>query len=151
MDPQGSEPREDSAAGDTPPRDTAPEHDIEADGAPEGGATRTTSRRQWERRPFHRPVRVCELDGAGVPGAEWSCRAADISRGGIGLRSRRMVHVGRHVFVRIPLGPGGKEKLLYGVVKQSSYQEGEGFVIGVKFEEVPRTWAITNWLTSQKG
>ncbi len=111
-----------------------------------------SSRRQWERKAFIQAVQVCELDDAGAPGPEWTCRAVDISRGGIGLRSRRMVHAGRKVFIKISPGRGSssKGKLLFGVVKQSRYQEGEGFVIGVKFEEIPQTWAITKWLTSSR-
>lgn len=123
---------------DTPPSGRAARADPAAD---EG-----SSRRNWERSSFPRDVRVCELDDDGVPGAEWACRAADISRGGIGLRSRRMVHEGRKIFIRVPTGPDGAEKLLFGVVRQSRYQQGEGFVIGVRFEEIPRTWAVTRWL-----
>lgn len=111
-----------------------------------GGA----SRREHQRLDFERPVKVYELDEAGHPGPEWLCRAVDISRGGIGLRSRRMVHEGRKLLIRVPAGPGGKEKLLYGAVRQSRYQENEGCVIGVKFEELPRTWGISKWLASQE-
>ncbi|MFM9994762.1 MAG: PilZ domain-containing protein [Phycisphaerales bacterium] len=118
-------------------------------GAAKGGAaTSAATRREHQRLDFERQVKVSEIDDAGNPGPEWLCRAVDISRGGIGLRSRRMVHEGRKLFIRVPAGPGGKEKLLFGAVKQSRYQEGEGFVIGVKFEETPKTWAITKWLTT---
>jgi hypothetical protein len=114
------------------------------------GAPAASSRREWERKSYQQQVQVCELDDAGAPGPEWTCRAVDISRGGIGLRSRRMVHAGRRLFIKVSAGRGSKGKLLFGVVKQSRYQEGEGFVIGVKFEEIPQTWAITKWLTSSR-
>lgn len=114
----------------------------------DSAATGSSTRRAHERRNFDRLVLVYELDDGGIPGPEWQCRAVDISRGGIGLRSRRMVHAGRKLFIRFPAGHGVPEKLLFGVVKQSRYQEGEGFVIGVKFEEEPHSWAIAKWAAS---
>lgn len=114
----------------------------------ESPSTGSATRRAHERRGFDRHVLVYELDDAGIPGQEWQCRAVDISRGGIGLRSRRMVHAGRRLFIRFPAGHGAPEKLLFGVVKQSRYQEGEGFVIGVKFEEQPQSWGIAKWAAS---
>lgn len=139
MQPQGKPPKAETSGKDGDAAARTPDGQQDA--------LSTTSRRQWQRRPFHQAVEVCELDESGAPSAEWACRAVDISRGGIGLRSRRMVHVGRRLFIRIKGAAGAQPKLLFGVVKQSRYQEGEGFVIGVKFEEIPQTWAITKWLT----
>ncbi len=139
MDPQGADERDETEAGETP-----------RDPSAKGAANAAASQRQWERSPFHQEVRVCEVDSAGAPGAEWTCRAADISRGGMGLRSRRMVHEGRHLLIRVPTGPKSRDKLLYGRVKQTRYEEGEGFVIGVEFKEVPRTWAVTKWFGSKQ-
>lgn len=109
----------------------------------------TANRRLFERHLVDCSCRVTELDEFGHPGGTWTCRLADLSRSGAGLRSRRMVHQGRHVFIELE-SASGAPKLLFGVVRQARYAEGEGYAIGIEFRAVPPNSAIRNWL-AQRG
>jgi hypothetical protein len=108
------------------------------------GGPKAPSRRAFERQRLCRCVVVTEVDDLGRPGDSWECSAVDISRSGIGLRSRRMAYVGRGFLLQIRSGEE-KERLLYGVVRQSRYSPGEGHVIGVQFELMPDTLEIRRW------
>jgi hypothetical protein len=107
------------------------------------------NRRRFERLNYLKCVRLTELDDFGNPAASWECRVVDLSRGGLGVRSRRMVHKGRSILIEFP-NVAGKTKLLFGVVRQSRYAEGEGYVIGVEFQAIPKTPAVRSWL-DQRG
>jgi hypothetical protein len=107
-------------------------------------------RRIFERLALDKASIITELDEFGNPGASWSCRIVDLSRGGLGLRSRRMVHQGRCLFIRIDLGKNRPAKLLFGVVKQSRYSEGEGYAVGLEFRTVPETPSVKAWM-AQNG
>jgi hypothetical protein len=74
----------------------------------------------------------------------------DLSRGGLGLRSRRMVHQGRCLFVRIDLGKAKPSKVLFGLVKQCRYSEGEGYAVGLEFRTIPETPTVKAWM-AQNG
>lgn len=108
-----------------------------------GGPARAT--RAFDRHPINRRVIVTELDALGAPGVSWACRAVDISRCGVGLRSRRMSYLGRGMFVEFLAEGGAPGKLLFGVVQQSRYAEGEGYAIGVEFAKPPETLAVRDW------
>ena len=108
-----------------------------------------SNRRRFERVGYNKNVRVTELDDFGHPAADWECRVVDLSRGGIGVRSRRMVHKGRSILIEFA-NVNGATKVLFGVVRQSRYAEGEGYVIGVEFQAVPKTQSIRVWL-DQRG
>lgn len=107
-----------------------------------------TSRRRFERVEYTKAVRITEVDDFGNPTSSWECRIVDLSRGGVGIRSRRMVHQGRAVLIEVP-GVEGTTKLLYGVVRQCRYAEGEGYAVGVEFKAVPQTQTIRLWLTNR--
>lgn len=109
-----------------------------------------SNRRRFERVGFLKSVQVTELDDFANPGASWDCRVVDLSRGGLGLRSRRMVHKGRCMLVEVAGLEGQKSKVLFGVVRQSRYAEGEGYAIGLEFKSMPKTASVRLWL-SQKG
>jgi hypothetical protein len=105
------------------------------------------NRRQFERHAVDRPAKVTEMDEFGNPGPCWLCRLVDISRGGLGVRSKRMVHMGRGVLIELDGATPAATKLLYGVVRQSRYVESEGYAVGVQFRSVPTTSAVRNWLS----
>ena len=109
----------------------------------------TSDRRRHERFGLDHPGRITEIDHFGNPTHSWSVRIVDLSRGGLGVRSRRMVHVGKAVLVECSTAEPGGKKVLYGVVKQSRYSEGEGYAIGVQFRDMPKTASIRNWCTAQ--
>jgi hypothetical protein len=113
---------------------------------PTGGAE-LGNRRQFERHSVDRPAKVTEMDEFGNPGPCWLCRLVDISRGGLGIRSKRMVHMGRGVLIELDGTTPASTKLLYGVVRQSRYVESEGYAVGVQFRSVPTTSAVRNWLS----
>lgn len=119
--------------------------------APKRASQATTikddERRIFERLALDKASIVTELDEFGNPAASWSCRIVDLSRGGLGLRSRRMVHQGRCLFIRIDLGKNRPAKLLFGVVKQSRYSEGEGYAVGLEFRTVPESPSVKAWMT----
>lgn len=106
------------------------------------------SRRDFDRYALDRPGRLTEIDQFGNPGATWKVRVVDLSRGGVGIRSRRMVHLGRMVMVELDTAEPGRCKLLYGVVRQSRYAEGEGYAVGVQLRAIPQSTSIRAWMTA---
>src|SRR5690606_28447665 len=106
------------------PQRNSGRHDMPRGG--DSGSTAAANRRLFERHPVDFRARVTELDQFGNPGMSWECRLVDVSRGGIGLRSRRMSYQGRHMLVEVERARG-QVKLLFGVVRQSRYSEGEGY------------------------
>ncbi len=115
---------------------------------PDGETKGGRNRRCFERAELSRDAVIMELDEFGHPGATWACRLADISRGGIGVRSRRMVHDGRHVFVIVQTSEGGARKVLGGVVRQCRYLSGEGYAIGIQFRAPPPTPQVKTWIAN---
>jgi hypothetical protein len=107
------------------------------------------SRRVHERQRMNKTVTVTEMDVLERPGATWQCRATDLSRGGMGLASKRMAYPGRGLLIVVRDVPGEGPRLLYGVVRQSRYIPGEGYVLGVQFEQVLDTPDVRLWRTLQ--
>lgn len=91
-----------------------------------------------------------EIDAHGSPQAGWNCQSVDISRSGIGLRSRRMIHAGRGVFVSVALN-NGRRKLLYGEVRYSHYAQHGEYRVGVEFQTPPPTDEVAQFIASQGG
>jgi hypothetical protein len=107
-----------------------------------------SNRRTFERHGMDRQAHLTELDEFGNPGTTWKVRVVDLSRGGVGIRSRRMVHMGRSVLVEFDCEPG-RRRLLFGVVKHSRYAEGEGYALGVQLKAVPSTSAVQHWMLAR--
>jgi hypothetical protein len=105
-------------------------------------------RRRYQRVETTRTVKVTEFQDSRPASQTWECRLVDISRGGEGLRSRRMVHVGRSLLIEVP-AKGGPTRVLYGVVRQSRYAEGEGNAIGLEFTATPQDHAFLKWLSKR--
>ena len=108
------------------------------------------NRRRFDRVEFQKMVHVTELDDFGNPASSWECRVVDLSRCGLGLRSRRMVHHGRGLLIEVQGLPGQPGRVLFGVVRQSRYAEGEGYAVGLEFKSIPHTTPVRAWL-SQRG
>ncbi len=96
----------------------------------------TQSRRLHERRTIAATAFVYEIDEHGEIVAGFGCETIDISRSGLGLRSRRMVHTGMRVVVQLLL-TGGASKVLHGCVRYSRYDAKGNYHIGVRFESFP--------------
>jgi hypothetical protein len=93
--------------------------------------------RRHDRVGLTRPAIAVELDRDGSPLAPWTVQTFDLSRSGLGLLSRRMVHVGRYLVVEI-IGSGKeRQTVLFGVVRQCRYEEGKGYMLGLEFKQVP--------------
>jgi hypothetical protein len=108
-----------------------------------------SKRRDYDRLSFESTATITELDEFGSPGASWRVRLSDLSRSGLGLRSRRMVHLGRRVLLELRTTEARGTKVLFGTVRQSRYSEGEGYVVGIAFKALPRTTVIRDWLASR--
>ncbi|MEX2219294.1 MAG: PilZ domain-containing protein [Phycisphaerales bacterium] len=111
-------------------------------------ATAPRNRRRHERTVFVKPVWVSELNDRGEPGPVWKCRGVDLSRAGIGLRSRRHIHTGRLVILEVP-GPEGAKRALFGIVRQSRYAEGEGYAVGIEFRDPPASDSVKIWMAER--
>lgn len=108
------------------------------------------NRRLHGRFPLQGALTLFETDLGGNPTGELECGAEDISRSGIGLRSRRMLYPDRNVFVVVPT-PTGK-RVLYGLVRQCRYLEGQHcYHIGVSLLEMPATQTIKTWAASMQA
>lgn len=105
-------------------------------------------RRAHERVPIDTIATVAQLDNYNVPGQSWQCRVADISRGGLGLKSKRMVHQGTRVLIAFALG-NGEKRALCGLVRAVHYEEGAGYTLGLQFEALPTGNPVREWMTSQ--
>lgn len=94
-----------------------------------GGA----ERRNHERAGINRPGMLAELDSDGHPGLEVACETVDISRGGLGVRCKRMIAPGRMVRVRL-IGAGGAPTALFGIVRACRYIGDGMHLVGIQFQ-----------------
>jgi hypothetical protein len=91
-------------------------------------------------------VKVTELSETGTPSASWECTTIDVSRGGLGLTSKRMAYDGRGVLIEVPPAARLGARLLHGTVRSCVYVEGQGYRLGVQFSKLPDTPAVRSWL-----
>lgn len=94
------------------------------------------NRRDHPRVPLNAVVLMHEMNGPLTAGLPWECQAVDISRSGIGLRSRRMLYDGRRVMVAFRV-PGQAVRVVFGVVRYSRYDAGGFYRVGVRFAAPP--------------
>jgi hypothetical protein len=106
-------------------------------------------RRRFPRIAVDKPATVTEMDEHGNPGPAWPCRVVNVSRGGLGVRSRRLVHSGRRILVKFAATAGAPVKVLYGVVRHCEYAQGEGYAAGIEFQAAPASKAVQDWLARQ--
>lgn len=109
------------------------------------------NKRHHTRTEFAAIVHVFELDGLGtVTSTGVETRAFDLSRGGIGLHSRRMYYPGAQLVLRLAL-PGFLPRILGGVVKYSRYRERGLYHIGIEFAPLPNNQTFRTWLSQQQA
>ncbi|MCC6661722.1 MAG: PilZ domain-containing protein [Phycisphaerales bacterium] len=106
---------------------------------------RGQEKRKHARHTVEIVVDVYELGEGGVPVRHWSCTTSDLSRGGIGLSSDRMVHIGRVLLLAMPGAAGGPKKVMCGIVRSASYEAGHGHTLGVEFTAVPDSRPLKSW------
>ena len=114
------------------------------------GQTERPNRRLHSRHEMGRTARATELDENGLPGAPWECELLDISRSGLGIRSRRLVQVGRVLLVELESGQS-EARVLCGIVRQSRYESGQGHILGIQFRAMPRGPAIERWMCERRA
>lgn len=110
-----------------------------------------TEKRTFERLAISRKARVTEVDQFGTPGSEVACSATNISRGGMGLCLPRMIHLNRGVLIEVFGGANEPPRLFYGLVRQCRYIEGQGYIVGIQFEVMPKTTALEMWRNDRKS
>lgn len=123
----------------------SPENNGKPDTADAGKEAPTKCRRAHDRRGVELPVFLAELHRGGEPGEPWEAMSLDLSRSGVGLRSRRMVHHGRLVLLAVPPRGDRPGRLYCGRVMQSRYAEGVGYIVGIRFEQCPKGAHIDLW------
>lgn len=109
------------------------------------GMTEGATRRDHERKDLGSAASVHEFDEFGDVGAGFACEAADISRSGMGIRSRRMIHPGRTVVVRMRPA-SGTDRLFFGTVCYSRYDAKSLYHVGIRFVSRPETPGVLRWL-----
>lgn len=94
------------------------------------------NRRAHGRASASAEARLIELDPNGTVGKPQICELVDLSRGGMGIRFRRMLHVGSRVVLVIPTA-GAPPRVLAGEIRNVRYV-GEGMhQLGASFLPVP--------------
>ncbi len=121
-----------------------------ADAPAPRGFAEGRNRRHHDRLDLRRPVRIYEIGefdkvDAGIDGI-----AVDLSRSGIGISTRKMMHITRRVVVLMP-GPDGAHKALFGTVVYAAYKEGGRYHIGVRFCDAPASAPVAEFLRRHKA
>lgn len=111
------------------------------------GSPTVESRRQFERLRISGVAVLAEIDESGEPTAHWRAQIVDLSRGGLGLRSKRMVATGRHLVIEAIGSAGEREKVLFGIVRQCRALDGGQHAIGVQFDRFPISPPLAAYLT----
>jgi hypothetical protein len=110
--------------------------------------TTSSDMRRHGRVGLTRPAIAVELDPDGAPLAPWTVQTFDLSRSGLGLLSRRMVHVGRYLVVEVVGAGKERQTVLFGVVRQCRYEEGRGYMVGLEFKQLPVGTLLRRYLNA---
>lgn len=108
-------------------------------------AESSVNRRGHARLPFGVRVTLHELDETGTPTEGAPCEGHDISRSGMGVRSRRMYYAGRKVIVAVAV-PGMQPRYMCGEVKYSRYTYRGLYHVGIELCAMPQTEAVRSWV-----
>ncbi len=117
---------------------------------PARGFADARNRREHDRIDLNKPVRIHEIGEFDRVDAGMDGRAVDVSRSGLGISTRKMLHIGRRVIVLMP-GPNGAQRALFGDVCFAAYKEGGTYHIGVRLCANPGSAVITQWLHAQRA
>jgi hypothetical protein len=107
-------------------------------------------KRIHERRTVERDAIVTEVQHNGAIGVSWPCKTADLSRGGVGLLSRRLVQRGTALLIRIHGVDGKMSTPLYGTVMHARYASDGEHILGVCFGPIPERRSIREWVEANK-
>ena len=92
---------------------------------------------------------VHEIGSDGVIANPVSGTTFDLSRGGVGLFVKRMIHPGKTLAIMIDL-PGKPRTIYFGEARSCYYlSERQLYQIGVQFVPAPTTKAVREWTAQQ--
>lgn len=102
------------------------------------------NRRRHDRLDFAARVLVHELNSEHVPGRSHPAESVDLSRSGIGVRSKRMYYTGTEVVLIIQLK--AEKRVKCGVVRSSRYAGNGMYQSGIEFTHTPPGARLHAWL-----
>lgn len=108
--------------------------------------TTVSESRRYKRDPFSRIAWITLVDDDGAIADCWECRTFDLSRSGLGLRSPRDATVGLRVAVEIMDGRGGRQTVLYGLIRQCRPIDHDDRLIGIEFSQIEMSRALQSHL-----
>lgn len=117
--------------------------------SPEESGDSSLNRRGHARLPFGVRITVHELDETGTPAEGSQCEGHDISRSGLGVRSRKMYYPGRKVLIAVSV-PGIQPKYMCGEVKYSRYTYRGLYHVGIELCPMPQTETIRTWMLTRQ-
>lgn len=122
--------------------------------APEPGADTPRAgpeNRRNARKTMARKAVATEVLPGGAIGVSWPCRTLDLSRGGLGLISRRLLPPGASILLRIEGSSGRLGDPIYCAVMHVDYLvEGE-HRLGVEFRPTPAGQAVQEWVRANRA
>ncbi len=104
------------------------------------------SQRVHARRAVKAAVAVIVVDEHGHPGREHSCQTLDLSRGGVGILSPRLLCPGQSCIVVIS---ANDPAAAFGTVRHVRYVPGRGHVMGLQFAPMPDSLRASGWLEAR--
>jgi hypothetical protein len=114
------------------------------------GVDRSGSRREFERVACATPARVFEITPENGVLAECPALVQDLSKCGIGLRSRKLFAVGGRVVLLLS-AKSGEPRPYFGIVRQSRYTGKSMYSVGIEFIPPVQSESITRWMIEQCG
>jgi hypothetical protein len=105
--------------------------------------------RQHTRVPVSLPAQIFELDDQDEFGEPQSAEIFDLSRGGLGLHCRRLIHARRRLAILLRKADGSA-KLLFGIVRNVEYIGSGLHKLGIEFLPVPTSPPVQRFI-SQHG
>jgi len=126
----------------TPPSPNKPANQVVCT---DEGIDRSASRRAFERVPCLTTAMAFEItpDDTVLPGCP--ANVQNLSKSGIGLRSRRMYNVGTQVVILIST-KGSQTRPYFGIIRQCRYAGKALYAVGVEFTPPIETESVTRWM-----
>jgi hypothetical protein len=91
-----------------------------------------------------------EVLPGGKIGVTWPCETFDLSRGGVGLFSRRLLPPGASLLLRIEGVSGKLGEPLFGGVMHLSYLTNGEHRLGVEFRPMPQDRTLAEWIERER-
>ncbi|MFN0010765.1 MAG: PilZ domain-containing protein [Phycisphaerales bacterium] len=119
-------------------------------GAVPQGFAEGRQRRQHDRLELGKAVTIHEIGAFDAIGPGLEGLAVDVSRSGMGISTRRMMHMDRAVVVLMP-NADGTCRAFHGKVRYSAYKEGGRYHVGVQFCAGSGAASVQAWLRQRRA